>query len=120
MQFHATFDDNQSQTRAGTIPHIAAAKECPEQPLAIPFRDANSAVAHLDEGVRPPALDGEFHRGAVGRILDRIREEVGEDVPEQPFIRLGGGHRRRQRNLDRTSVAGRGQNFVGESSAEDG
>src|SRR6185369_6756949 len=62
MQLDATFDDDETQARAGKMAGIGPAVERIEKLLLIGQRDANAPVPHAKNGIAFLSFDSEFHR----------------------------------------------------------
>src|SRR5882672_2787879 len=66
------------------------AVEALEDPLAVRGRDSGPRVLHFDRGLsRRRALRANLNRAAVGRVLDRVVEEVDQAEPEDGRIAQG-------------------------------
>src|SRR5689334_7318268 len=91
MQFQAPLHQKQSQTRARPRSHVGAAVESFEELLLVLFGNANSAVADHAYRVRPFLFYEKLDRSSRLRILRGVHEQIGENVAEQPFVRLSLG-----------------------------
>lgn len=89
MEFDAAFHEKQSQSGAGACSDVAAAMEGFEQMLLVLVGNADSMVTNGAHGIGGVLLDGKVDGRAALRIFDGITEEIGENVAEQPFIRMG-------------------------------
>ena len=66
-------------------------------------RDADAAVAHADLELAVPLARRQLHASAVRRVLDRVREQVAEDLLQPD--RIGVDHQRILRKGDRQLLA---------------
>src|SRR5205823_7064606 len=58
------------------------AVELVEDPLALRARDAEPLVGHLDLALAVLRIDPDLDLAALGRVLDRVVDEVDEHLPE--------------------------------------
>src|SRR4030095_10681687 len=61
MQIHAALNDEQTEARSGSLPHVAAAMERLEQPLLIGIGNAATMIHDLAESIIANTFDDEGH-----------------------------------------------------------
>src|SRR4030095_14563090 len=100
------------QARSGRVADIAATVEGLKYEARVGLRDANARIAHSKNRKVSAGLDSKFHNASHGRIFDRVVEKVGEDMAQQPLIRLGFGEVRCGFELNNATAVGRGDHFL--------
>src|SRR5882672_2689666 len=118
MQFHAAFDDRQSQTRTGNMTDVASSMERVKQPLLVLRRNADTLIADGADGVNSLSgqakLDGAPRRG----IFHRIAEEVAENMAQQSLVRPRFFGNARRGKGDHTFAVRCGKQLIGQVAAK--
>ena len=99
--------DRQAEAETGDRPPCVGLTEPVEDVRQDRRRNALARVAHLDDDVGPHALQREVHVSLVGRELDRVGQEVPEDLLQAVGIREDGPHRRVDAHAERDRLGGR-------------
>lgn len=80
MTFDDRSHDRQAQARAGDIAGRAAAKESLEQPRLLGLWNATSRVGDARDDLALIGSDGDSDAAAGPRELDRVRDQIVEDL----------------------------------------
>ena len=90
MHFYGVFGDGQAKPGAGDGADILPPVERLKESLLVGFRDADTFIPNVENNVLIGASEVKIHGSTVQRILDGIREQVGENVPQllliHPFV----------------------------------
>jgi RNA polymerase sigma factor (sigma-70 family) len=89
VEFDAFFYDDKPKARAGTVAHVATPMKSVEKPLAILLRYADSAVLNAQDEFSACLGGNQSDRLAGRRIFYRIRNEIGQDMAQQPLVHFG-------------------------------
>src|SRR5579862_3809533 len=103
-----SLNDRQAEARAS----LAAAEEGLEEVRDVRRRQPGTLVLDPDDDVFPVPVDKGRRHGdgaTLGRMLDRVREEILEDLLDPPDVERQGRERRRARDMDEdVPVSGEG------------
>src|SRR5262245_26506015 len=88
MQFDTAFDDDQAKAGSRMIGHVVAALERVEKPGLMRVGNADAMIANEAHrfAVAAAGFNDEAYRAARMGILDRVAQQVGEDMAQQPFV----------------------------------
>ena len=105
VQLHQPADERKADPEAalGVILGAGNLDEGVEERRQRLGRDADAAVANTDFQLAVPLARGQIHAAAIRRVLDRVGEQVAEDLLQPHRIRLD--HQRILREGDRQLLA---------------
>src|SRR5436190_5371519 len=83
VKVRAAFDQEQSESSAGTRANVAAAVETLEELLLVLLRDANTVIPNGADSIGSIAFQSETHGRPGFRIFHGIGQEICKDMTEQ-------------------------------------
>jgi hypothetical protein len=104
VELGAAFHEEQAEAGAGARANVASAMERFEKLLLILFGNTYTAIGDDTDGFGTVRLDFKTDGVAGLGIFHRVAKEVGEDVTEQLFIRIGEWWNGVQREFDKTTA----------------
>src|SRR5688572_1573790 len=101
VRLHDRLREREPKPRPGdSARRRVSPEELREDAVVLLLRDADALVAHADAHDGVVAFTGDLDHAAVGRVLDRIGEQVAEDLREPARIAEDGQRFGRQAQLE--------------------
>src|SRR5262245_50398608 len=105
VQFDAAPYNHQTEARSGHLTDIAAAMKRLEKAGLIRRWNAAATIHHAEDGIVIVLGRRQRDRPPFRRIFHRVGQQVGEDMPQQVFVSIGGRKGASGQHLDRATAS---------------
>src|SRR6476619_81771 len=112
LQIDTALHNDETKSRARTVGDVIPTMKSVKEPLAIGFCNSNSLIPDRADNFRAAGDNFEPNRASGVRILYRVRQQVCENMVQQPLVSLYFRRNVGDMQLDRTSPVRRRDHLV--------